>query len=162
MRHKNEKHLTKEAVFEKLFKYFDNGIFIKRTILEDLRKNGYSLQTSLVRDMYAEAHAKWSKMKEEAYIGSIASEKLQALEEAVMKPLERRVFLSKLIRGEILVEETISHGENFSIEKMPAKFNQRISAIAELNKMGGDYAPTKNRIVDENENDLKFNITLNL
>jgi phage terminase small subunit len=56
---------------------------------------------------------------------------------------ERMVYLSKLLRGEISIkQETASGGQLVEVLEVPS-FSERIKAIAELNKMVGDYAPTK-------------------
>jgi hypothetical protein len=53
------------------------------------------------------------------------------------------VYLSKLLRGEISIkQETASGGQLVEVLEVPS-FSERIKAIAELNKMVGDYAPTK-------------------
>jgi hypothetical protein len=93
---------------------------------------------------------------------------IEARKKHIMTAEERKEFLTKLIHGEIEVPYT-------EVKYNPAKkkfetiqfvelagHQARISAIAELNKMEGDYAPTKIAPTDSKGNDIpisKFNDT---
>ena len=53
---------------------------------------------------------------------------------------ERMQMLTKILRGELSIEEEVSTPSGI------VTFGERRAAIAELNKMGGDYAPAKSEV----------------
>jgi len=73
---------------------------------------------------------------------------------AIMTANERREFLTKVARGEIkftiykVVDKTLHE------LKVSPGFQDRIKAIAELNKMDGDYAPIKVSNTDSKGKDI--------
>jgi hypothetical protein len=73
-----------------------------------------------------------AKLEEE-----ISKEVLQR-KKNILSPLERREWLTKIVRG-----------KSDSKEGIIITTADRINAIKELNKMDGDYAPTKNIIATE-------------
>lgn len=59
---------------------------------------------------------------------------------------ERMQVLTKIMRGELkIIKQDVFQGMVTDVEVEP-DFSDRKAAIAELNKMGGDYAPTKTDI----------------
>ena len=73
-------------------------------------------------------------------------DKQNAIEERkaqIADVLERKEILTKILRGEIpLIRPMVCDGEIVSVPIVP-DWSDRKNAIAELNKMEGDYAPTK-------------------
>ena len=74
---------------------------------------------------------------------------IEARKKAIMPPNQRKEYLTKIILGEIEVPYSevkynagIKCFETFEFIEL-ASHTARINAIAELNKMEGDYAPTK-------------------
>lgn len=59
---------------------------------------------------------------------------------------ERMQILSKILRGELNIEEEISTPNGITTLLVKPSFTERRNAIAELNKMAGDYAPAKQDI----------------
>lgn len=104
---------------------------------------------------------------------NIHSKKKEALENAekevaviarkkkILTALERKEYLSKIIVGEIKIQKSELRWnpktEKFRIVKLIElpSHTARISAISELNKMGGDYAPTKIATTDTDGNDVE-------
>jgi hypothetical protein len=92
--------------------------------------------------------AKQQTIKEEiAKIDKDAA--IEARKKAIMTADERKEYLTQIIKGEIEVPYTevkynpgIKSFETIQFVEL-ASHTARINAIAELNKMEGDYAPTK-------------------
>lgn len=78
--------------------------------------------------------------------------KVEAFKANIMTKIERMEVLSQIARGEIPLKKHIVVSEGFGlgsrideVEVVP-NYQDRKAAIAELNKMEGDYAPTKTDI----------------
>lgn len=56
---------------------------------------------------------------------------------------ERMQMLTKILRGELSIEEEVSTPSGIITLLVKPSFGERRAAIAELNKMGGDYAPAQ-------------------
>jgi hypothetical protein len=81
------------------------------------------------------------RIKQEAEKG--IEKDIEALKSKIMTPVERLVTLSEIARGEKEIETVFfDKGVPKKIKSKP-NFNDIKGAIAELNKMGGDYAPQK-------------------
>jgi hypothetical protein len=85
---------------------------------------------------------------------------IEARKKAIMTADERKEYLTQIIKGEIEVPYTevkynpgIKSFETIQFVEL-ASHTARINAIAELNKMEGDYAPTKIANTDKNGNDI--------
>lgn len=64
----------------------------------------------------------------------------------IMTSIERQEFLTEIAKGEEMqVKELLKNGK-IAIGKIIPNLTDRLKAIAELNKMQGDYAPTKSEI----------------
>ena len=59
---------------------------------------------------------------------------------------ERMQMLTKILRGELSIEEEVSTPNGIITLLVKPSFGERRAAIAELNKMGGDYAPAKSEV----------------
>ena len=70
---------------------------------------------------------------------------------------ERMQMLTKILRGELSIEEEISTPSGIVTLLVKPSFGERRAAIAELNKMGGDYAPAKSEVKVVGEQPL-FNV----
>lgn len=116
-------------------------------------------------DRYLKIAKEQHRIKQETIKKSLAEldkqAALDARKKAIMTADERKEYLTKLIKGEVKVPYTeikwnpktskfVKH--NF-IEVAP--HSARISAISELNKMEGDYAPAKVAQTDVEGNNLK-------
>jgi hypothetical protein len=86
----------------------------------------------------------------------------ERLKKAILTKDERMEILTKIAKGEIIIEkEVITKMGIFTIDERP-DFNDRKNAIAELNKMDGSYAPLKTDMTSGGEalNAPIFNIVL--
>jgi hypothetical protein len=76
----------------------------------------------------------------------IVQEKVDEFKSQILTVLERKAYLTQIVKGEVEVPLPMQiRGEVITV---PTKANvrERIVAIAELNKMEGDYAATKAEI----------------
>ncbi|HEY9363461.1 MAG TPA: hypothetical protein VIQ00_09385, partial [Chitinophagaceae bacterium] len=77
---------------------------------------------------------------------------IEARKKAIMTADERKEYLTKIVNGEIEVPYTEVKWDKKQNKFVTIKFVElanhaaRINAIAELNKMEGDYAPTKSDV----------------
>lgn len=82
-----------------------------------------------------------SKLTDESIATEVEARKIR-----VLSVIERQELLTKMALGELEVEQSIVTKHGIEIVKVKPSHNDIKSAIAELNKMGGDYAPTKTNI----------------
>jgi len=96
---------------------------------------------------------------DEAYIQASAD----AAKVVVMSSQERKEMLSKIARGELtlLVSDPKEPAKLIEVPAMVENL-ERIKAISELNKMEGDYAPTKVAQTNKDGEDVNYEITLKL
>ncbi len=86
---------------------------------------------------------------------------IEARKKAIMTAEERKEYLTKIILGEVKIPKTeirydskTAKFETIDLLELP-NHQSRINAISELNKMYGDYAPTKVANTDKDGNDVK-------
>jgi len=77
--------------------------------------------------------------------------KKEALKKAILTKHERMEILTQIAKGEIpLVKHIVCDGVIQEVEVVPAWADRKV-AIAELNKMDGEYAPIKKDITSGGE-----------
>ncbi len=92
-------------------------------------------------------HERTKKALDEVYIEG----KKEALKKAILSKHERQEILTQIAKGEIpLTKHIVCDGVIQEVEVVPA-WADRKAAIAELNKMDGDYAPVKKDITSGGE-----------
>jgi hypothetical protein len=85
---------------------------------------------------------------------------LEARKAAILSPIERKELLTRIAKGEIEVPTTEAKWDRSKNEFVMIPFIElashqaRINAIAELNKMEGDYSPVKVAQTDKEGNDV--------
>lgn len=72
---------------------------------------------------------------------------IEARKKAIMTADERKEYLTKLVNGEIKAKRPFVIGGKIMEYQEEPTHSDRIKAIAELNKMDGDYAPVKSNVV---------------
>ena len=88
---------------------------------------------------------------EEATTKAAVSMEIKALKKAILSKHERQEILTQIAKGEIpLVKHIVCDGVIHEVDVVPAWADRR-AAIAELNKMDGDYAPVKKDITSGGE-----------
>lgn len=71
---------------------------------------------------------------------------IEARKKAIMTADERKEYLTKLVNGEIKAKRPFVIGGKIMEYPEEPTHSDRIKAIAELNKMEGDYAPVKSEV----------------
>lgn len=71
---------------------------------------------------------------------------IEARKKAIMTADERKEYLTKLVNGEIKAKRPFVIGGKIMEYPEEPTHSDRIKAIAELNKMDGDYAPVKSTV----------------
>lgn len=95
-------------------------------------------------------HALVQKLAKEAADLSYIEASAEAAKKAVMSKAERMEVLSKIGRGELTQKVRDEESGEVNEVFIPVVPNDRKAAIAELNKMEGDYAPTKTELTGKN------------
>lgn len=80
---------------------------------------------------------------------------IEARKKAIMTADERKELLTKLITGEIKAKRPFVIGGKIMEYPEEPTHRDRISAIAELNKMDGSYTPIKVANTDKNGEDVQ-------
>lgn len=89
---------------------------------------------------------------------SIAKE-VEARKSAIMTSIERQELLTLIVRGEIKAKRPFVIGGKIMEYPEEPNHSDRIKALAELNKMGGDYAPSKTDITSDGKPIQAINLT---
>lgn len=86
------------------------------------------------------------------------AKKIDELESKIMTAVERKIWLTKMVSGEIKAKKPfVIAGKIMEYQEDP-NHSDRVRALAELNKMDGDYAPVKQ---DINITGTKISVKLN-
>ena len=94
----------------------------------------------------AEAHvaSEQQRIKEQAEQDVV--KEADALKSKILTSLERQAILSDMAKGELETEVLLVTKDGIKKAKAKPTHAERRAAIAELNKMDGDYAPTKQEV----------------
>jgi len=97
-----------------------------------------------------EQHRKRQQEASQAADAAYIETKVEAVKEAVMSKQERLALLTRIAKGDVRIPKdekrwnpVTGRWNKHSFLELPSH-HARINAIAEMNKMEGDYAPTKN------------------
>ena len=86
------------------------------------------------------------------------NELLQKAEDnAIMSAIERKKWLTKVIKGEIKDKEPVFHDGDVTIAEVETNVNTKIKAIATLNKMDGEYIE-KLKLSSDDDKPFEVNI----
>lgn len=82
---------------------------------------------------------------------------------AVMSKAERQHILAKIARGELSIKKSISVG-GIGVTEVDVypDFSDIKNAVAEINKMEGDYSPTKTELTGKDGQPIEQSITVTL
>ena len=142
----------KEQIVNEMLLEIEMGI----TYSECLRINDglWGLSSSTFDRYWAEASKRFKARLdaiEEATTKVAVSMEIKALRKAILSKHERQEILTQIAKGEIpLVKHIVCDGVIQEVDVVPAWADRR-AAIAELNKMEGDYAPVKKDITSGGE-----------
>jgi hypothetical protein len=152
---------SKQVIIDSIINQIEKGKGFS-TVLALLGSKWHLPKTTFVRywkkanDQHTEAQQPIKELKAALYTENALNERKRDIADV----LERKEVLTKILRGQIPLEKAmVVNGVIEYVEVIP-DWTDRKNAISELNKMEGDYAPTKVAQTDKDGNDIK--ITLNL
>jgi hypothetical protein len=82
---------------------------------------------------------------------------IDARKRAIMTANERKEYLTKIITGDVKFKRPFVIKDKIMEYPSEPDAMDRLKAIAELNKMDGDYAPVKTAQTDSSGNDIPLN-----
>ena len=127
----------------------------RKTILQEFAKTykGKSVKTfdnrlKVARKQMEGEIKQIEKRTEESITKEVEARKLE-----IMTVAERVDYLVKTLKGEITTPIPITQGGKTVEYKLKPSHSDRLKALAELNKMDGSYAPTKQEVNHSGEVD---------
>jgi hypothetical protein len=152
--------ISDAQLHQELIKLFESGNTSKTNLYELLRtKHKIAKQRCL--KAFDLAMKEWQQLKEKATSEQVQANTVEQLKTAVMSKRERLEYLTKIAKGEVKVLKPFVIRGKIMEYKAEPDFYDRKQAIAELNKMEGDYAPSKVAQTDVAGNDLPPTININ-
>lgn len=143
---------NKQIVVDEILSELDFGISYNECLI--LNRTKWQLADRTFVTYWNEARKRFSDLSQRT---QIALEKIyiegkkQALKKAILDKHERMEILTQIARGEIpLNKHIVCDGIIQEVEVVPAWMDRK-AAIAELNKMDGEYAPIRKDITSGGE-----------
>lgn len=117
----------------------------RKTVLAKVVKKWQNLSTRVIDRRLNEAKKQLqAEIKQiEAGTQEGVQKEIEARKEKILTVVERMEILSSIARGEIPLTKPIVVDKSIELIKVVPDWMDRKSAIAELNKMQGEYAPAK-------------------
>ena len=138
---KPNKDVIIQAIVKEIEKGQDRGkVLAKNGVKWQLSSRTFDRYWKTANDRHRELQIKAKEAADKAYIK--ASE--EVAKKAVMSKAERMERLSSIARGELMCKVNTEKGIVDSV--IPVEVNEMIKAMAEINKMEGDYAPLKTEL----------------
>ena len=143
-----KKSISDPQLKDELIKLFESGRTAKVNSYELLRTR-FKIGKQRCLQAYDMALTEWQITKQKAQEEQIHSNTVDGLKSAYMGKQERLEYLDKIIKGEIEITQKkpffniIEKKMQFISVSNTADFTERLKAVAEMNKMQGDYTPTK-------------------
>lgn len=154
---KPNKQIIIDFIIDHLEKGIDRGpILVKVGKKWGTSKSAFDRLLKIAKQQHID---KQGKLKEELAKVELEAAK-EARKKAIMNVDERKEYLSRIIKGEIEIPKTEVKWDHKLNKFVTIKFVEvanpqaRISAIAELNKMEGDYSPLKVAQTNVEGNDI--------
>jgi len=143
---------NKENIITEILIELEKGISF--TACAELFDMNWSLPSTTFKRYWKEANERYQTVNVTAQkeLSDIFLEgKKEALKKAILTKHERMEILTQIAKGEIpLVKHIVCDGVIQEVDVIPA-WADRKAAIAELNKMDGEYAPIKKDITSGGE-----------
>ena len=142
----------RETIINEIFTELDFGVDRGETLSKIVAEWQISTRTfdrywKEARSRFQALTEKAQKAKEEVYI----QEEKKAAKKAILSKHQRQEILTQIAMGQIpLTKHIVCDGVIQERDTVP-NWADRKAAIAELNKMDGDYAPTKKDITSGGE-----------
>lgn len=142
----------KENIITEMLTELARGITYKDCL--DLMDLNWSLGPSTFKRYWKEANDRYrgfnvtAQKAIEATVVELATEKARS---RILDKYERMEILSQIARGEVIVPKPMVCDGVIEYPAVEADWQSRKAAIAELNKMDGEYAPIKKDITTGGE-----------
>lgn len=149
---KATKQVIVDAIIKEIEKGSTRGAVVSK-FCKKFQKSDRTIDTywKIANEQYSIRQQKAKEAADKVYIQSSAD----AAKEAVMSSIERKEVLSKIARGNFPLKKPMVINGKLRLVPVVPDWTERRNAIAELNKMEGDYAPTKIASTDKEGNDVK-------
>lgn len=153
----------KQTIIDFIVSCLENGeqrgnILVKTGKKWGTSKSAFDRWLKIAKEQHTVKHD--AIKKQLAIIDTAAA--IQARKKAIMNAEERKEYLTRILSGELKVKKPFVIGGKIMEYNFEPDHADRLKALAELNKMEGDYAPSKVAQTDTAGNDKEFNITLNI
>lgn len=143
---------------DELVKLFESGNTDKGNCWEYLRTK-FKIQRQRFYKTFNQVLIGWQELREKARTKQVQANATDALKSAVMSKQERLETLTKIAKGELKVKRPFVIGGKIMEYPSEPDAMERKAAIAEMNKMEGDYAPSKVAQTDSKGNDVEQRLT---
>jgi len=152
---------NKQVIIDAIIKQLENGKE-RGNILATVGKK-WQLSTRTF-DRLLKIAQQQHTIKQQAIKDAIAKDttikELESRKQAIMTAIERKEKLTKIANGEQMAFQQLLGNGKIAKGLMVPTLTEQMKAIAELNKMEGDYAPTKVANTDTDGNNVKSQILL--
>lgn len=164
------KSISDAQLRSELRKLFSKGITQKSDAYGQIRTK-FSMGRSRFWKTFDIVHSDWAKLKDKAESEGISEATKEAAKTGLKSKLEKQLelqneinLIDKQIKGEVqftfVVGNKVNKSHNGDIFMLPVQIQNELRArklqyYSELNKMEGDYAPTKVAQTDSHGNDIK-------
>lgn len=139
---KNISDAQLKAELMKLFESGNTGMWGQSGTYGKIRER-FTAAKDRFKKMYDIALKEWQELKEKATSEQVQANTIEQLKMAVMSKQERLEYLTKIAKAEIKVIKPFVISGKIMEYRMEPDATERMKAIAEINKMEGDYAPLK-------------------
>lgn len=148
-----KKNLSEPQLKAELIRLFESGNTDKGNLWEQIRTK-YKIQKQRFYKCVNIALQEWQEVRQKASTEQIQANAVESLKSAYMGKQERLEYLDNIAKGNIKIKQPFVI--NGKIMEYPAEPTaaERLKAIAEMNKMEGDYAPQKTELTGANGKDL--------
>lgn len=148
-----KKSISDPQLKDELIKLFESGRTAKVNSYELLRTR-FKIGKQRCLQAYDMALTEWQITKQKAQEEQIHSNAVDSLKRAYMSKQERLEFLDNIAKGNIKIKQPFVIGGKIMEYPSEPTAAERLKAIAEMNKMEGDYAPQKTELTGANGKDL--------
>ena len=170
---KKRNKLSDSQLKTEIIAVFNSGISGKMEVFGTIR-NKFTCARDRFTEMYNTCYSEWSKIKEQASSDATVQAADKAAKIGLKSKLQKQIelqnevdYIDKQIRGEVkftfVVGNKVMKSHNMDngteIFMLPVQVQnnlraQKLQYMAELNKMDGDYAPTKVAQTNKDGEDL--------
>lgn len=153
---------NKQIIIDAIVKEVEKGKAYSKVLAVNVRKWQLSERTfNRYWKIANEQHKEAQQSIKEAKAALDIQNALEDRKGEIANATERKVILTKIARGQIPLRKHVVVDKFIEYIDVVPDYMDRKAAIAELNKMEGDYAPTKIAATDTEGNDKRQVIIIN-